>query len=192
MVSAQDKKQKVWTSLEVEVELIEGVSAVYENNTLVVSGPKGEISKHLRFPNVYLKVEGNKILIGTKKYSKNEKKIIFTYKAHAKNLVKGVTEGFNYSLVVVYAKFPMKVELKGQIFSVKNFLGEKVPRTCKIATDVKVVIKAEKEISVSGIDKEKVGQTAATIEQLTRINHLDRRVVQDGIFITEKPHRKYN
>ena len=44
---------------------------------------------------------------------------------------------------------------------------------------------------MSGIDKEKVGQVAASLEQSTRVLNMDRRVVQDGIFITHKPHRAY-
>ena len=169
----------------------QGVSAhVTEESVLTVKGPKGEVSKLLRYPKINIKVEGQKIIVGTDKLTQNEKKIIFTYLAHIRNLIKGVTEGFEYRLVVVYAKFPISVELKGQVFTVKNLLGEKVPRTCIFSKDVKVEIKA-KEIFVSGIDKEKTGQVAASIEQLTRITHLDRRVIQDGIFITNKPHRAY-
>lgn len=190
MVSKQQKVQKEWKTLEIEVEMPQGVSAEYVENVLCVKGPKGEISKRLKFPRVYIKVENNSIKVGTEKFSQRQKKIIFTYKAHLNNLIKGVTEGFEYSLVVVYAKFPVTVEMKGSIFSVKNLLGEKVPRTVNIPADVKVTISGS-NINVAGIDKEKVGQVAASIEQSTRVTNMDRRVVQDGIFITEKPHRKY-
>ncbi len=191
MASKQEKAKKVWSTLYLDEQMPQGVSAhVAQDSTLTVKGPKGEVSKLLRYPKVNIKVEGQKIIVGTEKLTQNEKKIIFTYLAHIRNLIKGVTEGFQYRLVVVYAKFPISVELKGQVFTVKNLLGEKVPRNCTFSKDVKVEIKA-KEIFVSGIDKEKVGQVAASIEQLTRITHLDRRVIQDGIFITNKPHRAY-
>lgn len=191
MASKQEKAKKVWSTLYLDEEMPQGVSAhVTEESVLTVKGPKGEVSKLLRYPKINIKVEGQKIIVGTDKLTQNEKKIIFTYLAHIRNLIKGVTEGFEYRLVVVYAKFPISVELKGQVFTVKNLLGEKVPRTCIFSKDVKVEIKA-KEIFVSGIDKEKTGQVAASIEQLTRITHLDRRVIQDGIFITNKPHRAY-
>jgi large subunit ribosomal protein L6 len=184
------EKNKVWESYYQEVEIPSGVSAVYENGFLNVKGQKGEVSKKLRFPKVEVKVETNKVVVGTDKLSKREKKIINTYIAHIKNLFKGVTEGFEYKLVVLFAKFPVTVELKGNQFLVKNLLGEKVPRQLIIPDDVKVEIKGGKEIVVSGIDKEKTGQVAASLEQLTKINNMDRRVVQDGIFIVEKPHRK--
>ncbi len=183
--------KKEWKSFEISVPLIDGVSAEYKDNVLSVKGPKGEVSKFLKFPRVYIEVKDGNILVGTKKFSQRQKKIIHTYRAHINNLIKGVTEGFEYKLVVVYAKFPITVELKGSTFIVKNLLGEKVPRTVEIPEGVKVEIKGNKDITVTGIDKEKVGQVAASIEQSTRVLNMDRRVVQDGIFITHKPHRAY-
>ncbi len=183
-------KKKIWKTLTQEIDMPEGVSAKYENNELTITGPKGEISRKLRYPRVHIKVENNKIIIETKILTKREKRIIFTYRAHINNIIKGVTEGFEYKLSVVYAKFPMSVEVKGNEFIVKNLLGEKVPRIVKLPQDVKVEVKS-KDITVSGIDKERVGQVAALLEQSTRITHFDRRVIQDGIFIVEKPHRRY-
>ena len=187
MVSKQEKAKKEWKTLEVEVPLSEGVSAKFENNVLTLTGPKGEVSKNFKYPNVYLEVDGNKVKIGTKRFSKREKKIIFTYRAHVKNMNYGVVRGYEYKLVVVYAKFPMTVEVKGDTFTVKNLLGEKVPRSIKIYDDVTIKVNGGKDIVVSGLNKERVGQMAANLEQLTRITHLDRRVIQDGIFITSKP-----
>jgi len=106
-------------------------------------------------------------------------------------MIEWMKSKLQYNLVVVFAKFPISIELKGNVFSVKNLLGEKVPRVIKIPTDVKVEIKGNKDIIVTGIDKERVGQVAASIEQSTRVLNMDRRVVQDGIFITKKPHKTY-
>ena len=183
--------KKEWKSFEISVPLTEGISARYEDSKIFIKGAKGEISKILKFPRVYIEVKNNNILVGTKKFTQREKKIIHTYRAHLNNMIKGVTEGFEYNLVVVFAKFPISIELKGNVFSVKNLLGEKVPRVIKIPTDVKVEIKGNKDIIVTGIDKERVGQVAASIEQSTRVLNMDRRVVQDGIFITKKPHKTY-
>lgn len=183
-------KTKEWKSLFVEVELENGVTATYDKSLLTVTGPKGEVSKELRFPRVSITVENNAVKIGTERFSKNQKKIIHTYQAHVKNMIKGVTEGFTYELTMVYEKFPMTIAVQGTQFVVKNFLGMKVPRTAPISSDVQVKINGS-QVVITGIDKEKTGQMAASIEQTTRITHLDRRVIQDGIFITKKPHKEY-
>ena len=183
---------KEWRSMEYTVEIPqEGVQVEYNFPNVTVKGDKGEITRKLRFPNVEITVEGSQVKISTSRYTKKLKKIMSTYRAHINNMITGVTEGFEYKLKVVYAKFPMTVELKDSTLIVKNFLGEKVPRVVKIPQDiVKVEVKGE-DITVTGIDKEECGKIAALIEQSTRINHLDRRVIQDGIYITNKPHRAY-
>ncbi len=187
MATTQTTKQ--WESLYLEIPL-NGATAKYEDYILTVTGPKGETSKMLKYPYVSIKVEDDKIVVGTDAYSRRQNKIIKTFRAHIKNLIEGVTNGFEYKLKVVYAKFPITVELKGQTFAIKNLLGEKVPRTLEIPQDVKVNVSGA-DVSVSGINKERCGQVAASLEQLAKITHLDRRVVQDGLFITEKPHVKY-
>lgn len=179
------KVQKEKKSFSVEVPL-KGCSGKYEKGVLTIKGEKGEVSKLLRYPKIFVKVDGDKVVVGCEDLGRREKRIINTYEAHVINMVRGVKEGFEYTLVVVYAKFPISVEVKGNKFILKNLLGEKVPRSYEIPDDVKVAI-SSKVITVTGFDKEKTGQVAASLEQLTRINHLDRRVIQDGVFITKKP-----
>ena len=106
-------------------------------------------------------------------------------KAHIKNMIKGVSEGFVYTLKICSSHFPMSVSVSGNKLEVKNYLGEKVPRVLNLVENVKVTINGE-EVVVESSDKELAGQTAANIELLTRRSGFDRRVFQDGIYITEK------
>ena len=80
----------------------------------------------------------------------------------------------------------MNVTVDSSNVMIKNFLGEKVPRKARILDGVKVQVQGD-IILVNGLDKEKVGQTAATIEQTTRITNKDRRIFQDGCYIISKP-----
>jgi large subunit ribosomal protein L6 len=79
----------------------------------------------------------------------------------------------------------MNVSIKGQTLEVKNFIGEVVPRSYSFSKDVDVKLNGEM-ISVTGINKELVSQTAGSIEQLTRRVGFDRRIFQDGIYIVDK------
>jgi large subunit ribosomal protein L6 len=99
-----------------------------------------------------------------------------------------VTEGWEYEMEVFYSHFPMKVRVEDDEIVIENFLGEKAPRRTPIHGDTDVDIDGE-EVTLRGPDIEAVGQTAADIEQLTRVTEKDIRVFQDGVYITGKPNR---
>jgi large subunit ribosomal protein L6 len=168
-----------------EVEIPDGVEVTVEGNTVKVKGPKGELERELKYPGVQIFTEDGKVVIYKEFPRKKDVAIVRTFKAHINNMIKGVTEGFKYKLKVVYSHFPMTVKVQGDEVIIENFLGEKNPRRAKILPGVTVKVKGS-EIEVESIDKEKAGQTAANIEQATRITKWDRRVFQDGIYIVEK------
>ncbi len=85
----------------------------------------------------------------------------------------------------VFAHFPIKTSVEGDAFIIQNFLGERSPRTAKILEGVTVEAKGE-NVTVSGIDKEKVGQTTANIERATKVKKRDIRVFQEGVYIISK------
>jgi len=151
----------------------------------VVKGPKGEVTKTIITPGVICKVDAGQVLFTANEATRREKKIIFTAKAHLKNLFKGVTEGHVYKLKICSGHFPMNVSIKNNMFEVKNFFGETVARKAQLPNEVTVKIAAP-EITVEGIDLDKTSQAAASIEQLTRRPGFDYNRFQDGIYITEK------
>jgi len=168
-----------------EVEIPEGVEVTIEGNTVKVKGPKGELERELKYPGVKIFTEDGKVVIYKEFPRKKDIAITRTFKAHIANMIKGVTEGFTYRLKVVYSHFPISVKVQGDEVIIENFLGEKAPRRAKILPGVTVKVRGQ-EITVESIDKEKAGQTAANIEQATRITKWDRRVFQDGIYIVDK------
>lgn len=168
-----------------KIALPEGISVTVQNSVVSVTGPKGTTSRNFTHPRIKVSLEGNEISFLAIKFTKNEKKVMNTYVAHLKNLFKGVTEGHEYKLKICSGHFPMNVSIKGQTLEVKNFIGEVVPRTYSFSKDVEVKLNGDM-INVTGINKELVSQTAASIEQLTRRVGFDRRIFQDGIYIVDK------
>jgi large subunit ribosomal protein L6 len=171
-----------------KLEVPDGAQAELDGKLLKLKGPKGEVQRKFVIPKLELSLEGNSLMITAKKATRREKTLAGTLKAHIKNMFKGVTEGHVYKLKICSGHFPMNVSLSGGNISVKNFLGEKVPRVVKIREGADVKLDGE-FITVESTDIEKAGQVAADIEQLTRVTDKDIRIFQDGIYIIEKPKR---
>lgn len=167
------------------IVIAEGCRASLENKTIIVTGEKGEVKKILFDPTVTIQVKENQIILSTKNFTKKSKKLVNTFKAHINNMFRGALEGHIYKLKICSGHFPMTVSVKDKTFEIKNFVGEKVPRIITITEGTVVNIDGS-EIVVEGIDKEKTGQMAASIEQLTRRPGFDKRIFQDGIYMIEK------
>ncbi len=167
------------------LKIPEGVEMRQEGNNIAVKGPKGELKRTFRHPDVGLKISGREIKISTESKRRKVLAIVGTWVAHLGNMLAGVQKGYEAKLKMVYSHFPTKLGMEGRKFVVSNFLGEKKPRSVEISEDVKIDIKKD-DVTVSGTDKEQVGQAALKIEQITKITKYDRRVFQDGCYLVKK------
>lgn len=170
------------------VEIPEGVEAKIENGMFSCKKGEAEVSKVIEIPGTEIKVAEGKVTFSAAKVNKKGAAMVRTGASHVQNMFKGLSEKFVYKLEVCNVHFPMTVKAEGDKVVIGNFLGEKTNRTAKILKGVDVEIKGS-EITVSGHDLEKTGQTAANLEQASKVPKKDKRVFQDGIFMTEKPGR---
>jgi large subunit ribosomal protein L6 len=100
-------------------------------------------------------------------------------------MITGVLKGFTVKLKIVFAHFPPSVKIQEGMVIIENFSGERRARRAKIHGNVKIRIDGD-DIIIQGIDIEHVAQTAANIENVTRIKKKDSRVFLDGIYVFEK------
>ena len=170
-----------------ELEIPDDVSAEMDHLDLTVEGPNGSVTRRLWYPDVTVSFS-DEVVIESDADDAKTAATVGTFESHVRNMFHGVTEGWEYKMEVFYAHFPMQVSVDGDHVVIKNFLGEKAPRRAKIRGDTEVQVDGE-EVVLSGPNKEHVGQTAADIEQLTRVKDKDTRVFQDGVYITEKPQK---
>ena len=168
------------------VELPEGISATIDGDTVTITGPKGSISRDFVSARHDIFQEGGALLVRVDIPRRKERALAGTWNAHLNNMVKGVNDGFTYTLKALYSHFPMTLAVQGNKLIVNNYFGERVPRSAVILDGVEVKIQNKTEVVVSGIDKEAVGQTAANIERSTTVKKRDRRIFQDGIYLIEK------
>jgi len=174
-------------TLQRTVSIPDQVSVQIEGRTVKVKGPLGSLQEDLSHLPVSIDVDDNKVRLETSWPRKREIGMLGTAAAHVRNMLKGVTQGYRYELRTVYAHFPVtvKVDEKAKVLRIENFTGEKTPRYAKIVEGVKVDVKGE-DISVEGIDLKSVSQTAANIQDSTKIKKKDLRVFLDGIYVSGK------
>ena len=167
------------------VEIPDGVQVEVKGKVVTVKGPLGTLTRDFSHAPVEIRLDGNKVVVEAYWPKKRERAMIGTVASHIKNMITGVTKGFTYKMKIVFTHFPIQVSVEGDKVVIRNFLGERAPRIAKIMPGVKVEVTKE-DVIVKGIDIEAVGQTAANIEQATKVKGKDIRVFLDGIYIYEK------
>ncbi len=140
-----------------------GVSVTQSNGVITITGPKGTLSRAFR-DEVKITIENNTVTF----QPVNEKDMFSralwgTYASHIKNMIKGVTEPYERKLILEGVGF--KSEVKGKNLDLA--LGFSHPVSEPIPEGLTVT--AEKNlITVTGIDKELVGQWTAYIRALKK------------------------
>jgi large subunit ribosomal protein L6 len=172
-------------SIQVDVEVPNEVEVKLEESGVTITGPKGTLTRAITYPGIKIELKDGKVTISTRSKKKTLKAMSGTIAAHIKNMIMGVTQGFEYKLKVVYSHFPITVKQAGDVITIDNFLGEKTPRKSRIHGECSISIKGD-TVTVSGMNIENVAQTAANIELSSKVKGRDRRVFQDGIYLTSK------
>lgn len=129
--------------------------------------------------------DGGSLRIWAVNPKKGKASLVNTISAHVDNMIKGVTEGFTYRLKIVFVHFPITVRVQGGRVVIQNFIGERKSREAKIVGSAKVSVEGE-DVIVEGVDIEEVAQTAANIQQATKIRRKDLRKFLDGIYVYSK------
>ena len=141
-----------------------GVTVDVNNGLITVKGPKGVLTQDYDAANITIKVEGGVATLTRANDDKEVRAKHGLYRALLNNMVVGVTEGFKKTLVIAgvgykAAKQGNKVVLNvGYSHPVEIFENEDIKLDCPSVT----------EVTVSGIDKTKVGQYAATVRNIRK------------------------
>jgi len=160
---------------------------------VTVIGPRGKLTRSFKHFSCDLKVEGKgpSRIISIQVWFANSKEysVIHTIASHIKNMMLGVTKGYERRMRLVYAHFPINVSIAedGSDIEIRNFLGENIVRKVTMLEGVKVTrSEAKDEIILRGNDGEKVSQSAAHIHEKCLVKNKDIRKFLDGIFVSEK------
>ena len=138
-----------------------GVTASVEGNTVTVKGPKGELSTVIN-ENITVEINGEEITL--KRANDNFKNFHGTANANIKNMIIGVTEGFEKKLESVGVGY--RFQLKGNELVVTA--GYSHPVIVKIPEGIKLESPSNTELFIRGIDKQLVGEFAANVRKIRK------------------------
>ena len=129
--------------------------------TAVVKGPKGELKVKLN-KGIQMNVEGTVVTFKRENETKQVKQNHGTVRANVHNAIVGVSEGYKKTLEMRGIGY--KAQMKGK--DVELWAGYSHTIIIKPEEGVTITLPNATDIEVSGIDKQKVGQTAALIREV--------------------------
>lgn len=136
-----------------------GVTLTVEDNKITVKGPKGELSTEI---DRHITVEVNNEEVVIKRENDNYKNLHGTVNANLKNMITGVSKGFEKKLEAVGVGY--RFALKGNDLVVTA--GFSHPVEVKIPQGIKLEVPSTTELFVKGADKQLVGEFAANVRKI--------------------------
>jgi large subunit ribosomal protein L6 len=167
------------------IQVPDDVEITLEGKKVTLKGAKGTLTRDFAYAPVSIELDNKNVRVWAEWPSKKETAMVGTICSHIQNMIVGAQKGFTNKLKIVFSHFPISVKVKDKIVLIENFTGERNPRKTKILGNTQVKVQTE-DIIIQGIDLEDVSQTAANIEQATKVKRKDPRVFLDGIYVYER------
>lgn len=145
------------------IQIPDGVQITLEGRKVTVKGPKGELSETVH-PSVTVTNEDGVVSVSRKNDSKFSRSIHGTTQRLIENMVTGVTNGYEKNLELVGTGYRVAKQGSKIVLS----LGYSHPVEYQAPTGVELTTEGNNKITVKGINKQVVGQVAATIRDFRR------------------------
>jgi large subunit ribosomal protein L6 len=140
------------------VTLPTGVTVDVQGRTVKAKGKLGELSMTMH-PEVGASVEGGKVTVKPLSQSSTAKSVWATTRTLISNMVKGVSEGYTKKMEIQGVGFRAQVQGSELVMQ----LGFSHDVRYKVPEGIKIAVEKQTQLTVTGIDKEKVGQVSAEI-----------------------------
>jgi large subunit ribosomal protein L6 len=145
-----------------EIALPKGVEIKQDGDVVTVKGPKGSMQTSL-VPGIGMKVENNVVQFTRANEEGKTRAFHGLMRALVANNVKGVSEGFKRELDIIGVGYRAEVKGREVVFA----LGYSHPVRFAIPEGIEIVVDAKTgHVTITGVDKQRVGQTAAEIRAL--------------------------
>lgn len=144
------------------ITILDKVEVSIADNVLTVKGPKGELKREM-LPDIAISIEGNEITLTPEKRTKFTQALWGTYVSHVRNMMQGVTEGFEKKLSIEGVGY--RWALSGNTIELQVGFSHSVK--VEVPAGLEVVIE-KNDMTVKGIDKELVGKFAAEVRAIKK------------------------
>ncbi len=172
-----------------EIEIPNGVECKLNGEEISFKGKFGSTVKRFNSKFCKVSVNGSKINVEHSKVSKKIEKVAAlaetSLSSQINSAIKGVSNGIERKMQLVFAHFPITLEQKGKTVLIKNIFGERYPRSVKIYGDTKIEAKGQ-DVNVKGADVYDVNQSIANIRKACSSWGKDTRVFQDGLYAVKE------
>ena len=164
------------------IDLPTGANAKLEKGAIFVAGPLGSLSRRLHSDVKISLLEDNKVKVEPAHRSISADALSGTFASHIKNMIEGVTKGYEKKLLIEGVGFRFAVNGN----KVKLDLGFSHTVELPIPADLKVAVE-KNQMTITGLDKELVGEFAAKIRALKKTEPYKGKGIR---YIDEVPRRK--
>ena len=145
------------------IDIPAGVDVKVDGAAVTVKGPKGELALNVASP-IEVKVEDNQVLVTRPDDERESRALHGLTRSLIANQIIGVTQGYSKGLEIVGTGY--RVAQKGS--SVEFALGFSHPVTVEPPAGITLTVEGNNKITVAGIDKQAVGETAANIRKIKK------------------------
>lgn len=143
------------------IEIPQGVNINYNTALIEIQGPKGKLTLNLT-PEISLEKKDNIINVKRVDDSKGAKAKHGLFRVLIDNMVLGVTKGFSKKLEIIGTGYKAAIDQKKLILN----LGYSHPIEFMIPDGIKIAVENNTNLTIEGIDKQLVGEVAATIRKM--------------------------
>jgi large subunit ribosomal protein L6 len=143
---------------EIPVAVPEGVKVDVKGRTVTVEGPKGKLEQSI-VPEISVSLDSEGVSFARADNSKRARALHGLCRSLVQNMVTGVSTGFTRTLVINGVGY--RAEMKGQFLTL--LLGYSNPIDYPIPDGITVTVENNTRITVSGPDKQQLGQVCAEI-----------------------------
>jgi large subunit ribosomal protein L6 len=145
------------------IEIPAGVTVAVDGSVVTVKGPKGELTLNVASP-IEAKVEDGQVLVTRPDDERESRSLHGLTRTLISNQIIGVTQGYTKGLEVVGTGY--RVAQKGS--SVEFALGFSHPVLIDPPAGITLTVEGNNKLTVSGIDKQAVGEAAANIRKIRK------------------------